>query len=240
MTLSASLVGVKKISSSIPRSHFDSNKLEEIARAILEAEGVINPIILRRTGLTSFEVVNGHLEFYAAVRAREIDPLKGESIEAFVIDPDKEKALEKQIEILRGLGNPETTNTSTSPEDETRLEQRLTQIETTLNQYFSNLSVDLTKMQQELKRQSEQVLAKPVESQASTCSLLAAFNATDQAALADKFKSARINKKTSTKILESIASARQVKEFESLADVVDRVKGLGIKTFALIVENWYE
>lgn len=101
MRLPTNLVAVKKITSSVARSSFSVEKLEKFAHLILGVEGTINPILLRRTSLESYEVVDGHFEYYAALRAREISPLKGEMIQAIILEPENEKVLLEQVEILR-------------------------------------------------------------------------------------------------------------------------------------------
>ncbi len=116
MKLSTSLIAVKKINSPVDRSTFSENDLNSAAASILKAEGLINPLVVKRLSLDAYEVVNGHLEYYAAVRAREIDPLKGETIGAFIIDSDNEAALKEQVEILR---NNAHTQLIISPPPET-------------------------------------------------------------------------------------------------------------------------
>lgn len=106
MKLPTSLVAVKKISSSVARSSFPAEEIEKAAHLIIDVEGTINPIILRRTSLESYEVVDGHFEYYAAVRAREISPLKGEMIQAIILEPENEKALLDQVNLLRKDSNP--------------------------------------------------------------------------------------------------------------------------------------
>lgn len=101
MKLSTSLVPVKKINSTVDRSKFSEDELERAAKLILEAEGIINPLILRRTSLESYEVIDGHFEYCAAAKAREKDPRKGEMIGAFIIEPENEEVLKEQVEVLR-------------------------------------------------------------------------------------------------------------------------------------------
>ncbi|AFZ13058.1 hypothetical protein Cri9333_2186 [Crinalium epipsammum PCC 9333] len=101
MKLATSLVPVKKISSPVERSNFDENALSNTAKLILQAEGIINPLIVRRINLESYEVVEGHFEYYAAVRAREIEPRKGEMIGAFIIEPENETLLIEQAKYFR-------------------------------------------------------------------------------------------------------------------------------------------
>jgi len=116
MKLSTSLIAVKKINSPVDRSTFSEKDLNSAAASILKAEGLINPLVVKRLSLDAYEVVNGHLEYYAAVRAREIDPRKGETIGAFIIDSDNEAALIEQVEILR---NNAHTQLIISPPPET-------------------------------------------------------------------------------------------------------------------------
>ena len=99
--LSPSLVAVKKITSAVPRSNFAEADLEKLARLILESGGLINPIIVRRNGMDAYEIVDGDFEYYAAARAKEIEPLKGETIGAFILEEENEELLLEQLEILR-------------------------------------------------------------------------------------------------------------------------------------------
>lgn len=101
MKLSNSFIAVKKIFSPVDSSEFSEDDLKRLAELIVKVEGIINPLILRRTDTQSYEVVDGHFEYHAAVKAKEIDSQKGEYIGAFVIDPDNEAVLKEQVELLR-------------------------------------------------------------------------------------------------------------------------------------------
>lgn len=126
--LSPSLVAVKKITSTVPRANFRDRDLEKVAQLILELGGLINPIILRRNGMDAYEIVDGDFEYYAAAKAREINPMKGETIGAFILEPENEELLLEQVQALRKSAQtedlveiPETgflsENTSSQPAD---------------------------------------------------------------------------------------------------------------------------
>jgi ParB family chromosome partitioning protein len=100
MKLLTALVPVKKISCNFP-CIWSSDFLTIAGQSILESKGVINPIVVRRIDLFHYELVSGVLEYYAAVRAREIDPREGENITVFIMEPENEEALTKQLEIFR-------------------------------------------------------------------------------------------------------------------------------------------
>jgi len=100
MKLPIALVAVRKISSTSTEI-FPSEEIEAVAQAILEAQGVINPLIVRRTSLESYEVVDGEFTYQAAKKAREINPMKGEVIQAIILDPQNEEAVMRQVRLLR-------------------------------------------------------------------------------------------------------------------------------------------
>ena len=123
--LSTLLVAVRKINSPVSRSEFAEETIESLAQLILGVEGLINPLVLRRTSIESFEVISGHLEYYAAVRAREIDLRKGEMINAFVLDEENETII-KQVNLLRSVKTiPNDANYSNPDGRFNNLEARL-------------------------------------------------------------------------------------------------------------------
>lgn len=163
MKLSTSLVAVKKITSGRDRSAFPDEQINEIARLILRVEGVINPLILRRTGLDAYEVVDGDLEYYASVKAREIDPLKGEFLSAFILDSDNEESLKKQVQMLRSdvtFAAPQPVNPqpiSQSNSSSTDFTVALKQIEGWMQRLENSLQI---KFEQSLQAKFGDVLSR--------------------------------------------------------------------------------
>lgn len=95
------IILVKNILADVSPEQFDSKQIEEAARSILEGEGLVSPIIVRREGAEHYQLVEGEFEYCAAVRAREIDSLRGESTDAYVIDKNNEDVIQKQIALFR-------------------------------------------------------------------------------------------------------------------------------------------
>jgi len=94
-------VDVASIASKQPLDRFDPDAVESLADSILESDGLLKPLVLRATGPESFEVVDRHLEYWAAVRAREKDPRKGEMVNAYVALPKSTEAIERQLAVLK-------------------------------------------------------------------------------------------------------------------------------------------
>ncbi len=105
-TLSPSIVLVKNIHSTIPQDQFPADKIEQGAQLILAIEGVINPLILRREGMLDYQIIAGHFEYYAAKRARELDLERGESINAYIVETEKDmNTFINQLQLFRKESN---------------------------------------------------------------------------------------------------------------------------------------
>jgi hypothetical protein len=216
MKLSTSLIAVKKITSSKPRSLFADDDLEKAAHLILNTEGVINPIIVSRNGLKSYEVVDGDFEYYAAVRAREIDPLKGEMIGVFIIEPENEENLTKQVEIFRKQKNESVKDINFTPKD---LEKFLNNLELRFDKITTQMLEQATqnvKLENEVKELKKQI-AKKVEP-------LEFFQKLNQHEIYSILLKVGINKTKAEQIAESVVKERNKREFQSLEEVIERVK----------------
>jgi len=173
--LLVSLVLVKKITSTVPRSNFAERDLEKLAQLILELGGLINPIILRRNGMDAYEIVDGDFEYYAAAKAREINPMKGETIGAFILEPENEGLLLEQVQALRKsaktenlVENPETgflyENTSSQPADSIKNPVSLVEVpnfgENETPQESSSLEQRLTNIEAQFATQINELKAE--------------------------------------------------------------------------------
>jgi ParB family chromosome partitioning protein len=229
--LSPSLVAVKRITSAVPRSNFAEADLEKLARLILESGGLINPIIVRRNGMDAYEIVNGDFEYYAAARAKEIEPLKGETIGAFILEEENEELLLEQLEILRKTAIIDNPRVSEVPQQSSSFEQRLTNIETRLENRINELKAEYTREKQALIERVKDVesrIPKPVP-------LLEALNTQEPSKLAINLKNAGIK----VPIIEQILKERDLEQFASFENVLERrIKGLGEKTMIKLIDKW--
>ena len=226
-----SLVAVKRITSAVPRSNFAEADLDKLARLILESGGLINPIIVRRNGMDAYEIVNGDFEYYAAARAKEIEPLKGETIGAFILEEENEKLLLEQLEIHRKTAIPENQSVTVVPQQSSSFEQRLTNIETRLENRINELKAEYTREKQALIERVKDVesrIPKPVP-------LLEALNTQKESQLRINLNNAGIKSQT---MRDNIIKQRELEPFTSFENVVQRIKGLGDKTMIKVIDYW--
>ena len=90
---------------SLIRSQFQESQIEELANLFLQARETIKPIIVRKISPISFEVLEGYLEYYAALKAEQIDE-QFTSIQAYIVPPELESTILEQYEFLQSLSAP--------------------------------------------------------------------------------------------------------------------------------------
>ena len=216
MSLTTSLVDINNIHTTQARSLFSESALETLANLMLQTGGIIQPLIVKKTGLEQYEVIEGHFEYYAAVKAQEIDD-DFEMIRAFIISDEKENFIQKQIDLLR---NKPAATSKILPGNLNKLEVRLNNLEVRLN----NIVQDLQQQQNHNQEQLETKINQIKSSIGKKLDPLDTFNKLSIDKLAIALRSSGMNSKEAVKIAESIEKERSKQLFISLLNVVERVK----------------
>jgi hypothetical protein len=93
-------VDIANISSDVSKAEFDNSEIERLADLILATGGLIRPLLLRQTSEDQYIILQGDLEYYAAVRAKEKDLRKAETVNAFIIPEDVRQVALAQLAIV--------------------------------------------------------------------------------------------------------------------------------------------
>ncbi|MEH2350435.1 MAG: chromosome partitioning protein ParB [Nostoc sp.] len=239
-------VDVKNITCDVPLSNFSNDALNSLADMIIESGGIIRPLILKTTGLETYAVVDGYFEYYAAVRAREKNPRQCEMVNAFVISPKNEDEIFKQVSAFREFGS------DNKPEITERIQTNHSE-SITKNNDFSLLEKQINELRSELaqERQERQKLydtLKLIESQIpKQITPLDTFNSLSLLELTFRLRTAGFTDKKAVQVAESVEKERKKKKFESLKDVLTRVKivngkkqikGISGDKMVDIVDSW--
>jgi chaperonin cofactor prefoldin len=257
--ISHAIVLVEEIKSSLPRTEFSETELNEAAQLLLKIEGVITPPILLETGIDSYKVIEGDFQYYAALRAEEIDPLKGETINAYIVKYEEEVPVyKKQIEVFR-QGKTLPPQPVSKKEQVTELQSR----DNMLHDAIKNMSDQIAKMSEQINTLQasltkpisqpavtpEQTTKQPTEQplQATTSNIIASspeehkfleeLNTLPTIEL--NFKLEQI--KTRKNIRENIIKERQkpsFKPFNSRHELIERIGDLAEKRFNTMLEKY--
>jgi hypothetical protein len=240
------LVDVKDITSDIPRSNFAEADLENLADIILESGGIIRPLVLKAKDAETYTVVDGHFEYYAAVRAREKNPRKGEMVNAFVISPKNEDKIFQQLAVFRGLDYSDKAEIHTPKKTKNSESSLATNDFNLWEKQIRELRTELAQEREERQKLYDTI--KLIESQIpKQITPLDAFNNLSLIELTFRLRTVSFTDKKSAQVVESIDKERKKKKFESLKDVVERVtiangkkriKGISGDKMVDIVDTW--
>ncbi len=95
------IVLVKSIHHQRTQATYSEAELVRAAEAILEGGGVLKPLVLKRRGFEEYDLVDGEFEYLAALKAQMLDPIKGETIDAYVMDDSNQEIVMQQLQIFR-------------------------------------------------------------------------------------------------------------------------------------------
>ena len=227
-------VDIESVGSSQSRSNFSEANLELIADRIIESGGLLKPLILKKMGFEKYEVVDGHFEYYASVRAYEKNPHASE-VNALIISPEIEAAVVKQVEALKGLLSQ--TQQPTSLTETTTSDSRLTNLELRIERQSNEFRAELQKEIQRLENKFKQFESHLTQ----RVTPLELLNSLNQDELTIKLERSRIT--GSEKIAKAIVDARSKKKqqkFEDYRDVLQSIKGAGLgeKRMLTIIDEW--
>lgn len=233
MSLETYLVDIQDVSSSQLRSNFSEKDLKNMAELILELGGLLKPLIIKEGGLRRFEVIEGHFEYYAVVKALEIDD-DLEMVRAFIINENAENSAKKQLQFLKPINPVPSIANNECEAKMLSMESRLNNLEIRLGELIEHQKQDFKRLtdtlQAEIRSLKPFILTKTDS--------LEVFNNLSLPELSFRLKTANITGKTAEKILKNIEKARQEKPFQSFSDLVSRVQGLSQNKMIAIIDIW--
>ncbi len=133
-------------------AQFNASELEYFAKLLLKSGDTVRPIILSKISPISFRILEGYFEYYAALKAQEMNE-QFTAIRAYVAPKEIESSLLEQYQFLRdrhsqdqpvSRDNHDKHPTHTITFDESSLRKIVGQLEVSLNQTLKSLSTDLS------------------------------------------------------------------------------------------------
>lgn len=132
----------------------DANLIEALANSIVELGGLLRPPVLRILGIDEYEVISGHMEFYAYLQARQFDHTLPDRLTALIVDKKHEAAVQKQL----------STTTSTAPVQPmvTDGSVAISNLDAKLERLFANQHQSIDALQNTLLTKLEHSLPQPL------------------------------------------------------------------------------
>ncbi|MBE8993613.1 chromosome partitioning protein ParB [Microcystis aeruginosa] len=215
------LIDLQDVVATKERSYFPETDLHNLANLIVAMKGLMRPVILKKIGFERFQIIEGNLEYYACLIAKEKERSL-ETINAFVVDKEAENIALQQMQLL----SPSPGLITTSEKIDNPLELRVSNLEKRLE---TQLQAIREEYQKEIKRLEEKIIIILPPPPPSSKSILELLNTCD----ANQLKKAGIPPASVNDFLKK----RSEKPFDSVEDIRKRrVKGIGEARLAKLVD----
>ena len=209
------LIDLQDVVATKERSYFPETDLHNLANLIVAMKGLMRPVILKKIGFERFQIIEGNLEYYACLIAKEKERSL-ETINAFVVDKEAENIALQQMKLL----SPSPGLITTPEKTDNPLELRMSNLEKRLE---TQLQAIREEYQKEIKRLEEKIIISPPSPPSK--SILELLNSCD----ANQLKKAGIPATSVNDFLKK----RSEKPFDSLEDILKRPV-VGVKEARLI------
>lgn len=113
------LIPIEEVICDGPKPRFSTEDLEALAQNILNTGGLLSPLVVTQTEIESYSLIDGELNYYAALRAQEIDPRAAEMVGVFVVEESHRELAKEQLSRL----HPSTANVDDSSSDSKNLHE---------------------------------------------------------------------------------------------------------------------
>ncbi len=117
--------------------------IEALANTITQLKGLVHPPILKAVGIDEYELLSGHLEFYAYLQARKFDASLPDRITALIANQKTEDAIRQQLQIIQGSSSSQSTANSSASLDLGNLEAKLDRLSSHRDQSLQALKESL-------------------------------------------------------------------------------------------------
>jgi DNA uptake protein ComE-like DNA-binding protein len=214
------LIDLQDVVATKERSYFPETDLHNLANLIVAMKGLMRPVILKKIGFERFQIIEGNLEYYACLIAKEKERSL-ETINAFVVDKEAENIALQQIQLL----SPSPGLITTSEKIDNPLELRMSNLEKRLE---TQLQAIREEYQKEIKRLEEKIIILPPPPPPASKSILELLNTCD----ANQLKKAGIPPASVNDFLKK----RSEKPFDSVEDIQRGVTGIGQVRLAKLVD----
>jgi len=216
------LIDLQDVVATKERSYFPETDLHNLANLIVAMKGLMRPVILKKIGFERFQIIEGNLEYYACLIAKEKERSL-ETINAFVVDKEAENIALQQMKLL----SPSPGLITTPEKTDNPLELRMSNLEKRLE---TQLQAIREEYQKEIKRLEEKIIISPPSHPSHPSkSILELLNTCD----ANQLNKARIPPASVNDFLKK----RSEKPFDSLEDILNRpVSGVKEKRLIKLVD----
>jgi hypothetical protein len=221
-----------------------ATQIEALANTIIELGGLINIPVVKQINIDDYELISGYLEYYAYVKACEINSNLPDRITVFISNSQNQTAINKQLDILATIDNSNQHLDENKNLINTEINLKLKNLESSINNSNKNISDALEKQKLELLSVIDAKIPQPVPPIDSFNRILEPEIAFQVQRKLELILGKAKGKKFVT-FLQEASKRKDYKPFQTFSEVIDVLKSSNGKrlisevTMLNIIDKWY-
>jgi hypothetical protein len=221
-----------------------ASSIETLANSIVNLRGLLHLPVLYSLGIEEYELIAGHTEFYAYLKAREFDDSLPDRMTVLVVDKKQESDIQKQLQTVAPISKP-TAGSGFQTASGTSEAIDFSNLEAKLERLFGSQQKSIDSLQNTLLTKLAEALPQPLP-------ILVAFERVMEPSIALRIsnKLAFLGDAKVKKILALLQTAKKSgQSLTSLADVQailtetrsgKQTKLIGDKKMLEILDRWHQ
>jgi hypothetical protein len=221
-----------------------NSSLEYLANSIVAFRGILRLPIIYQIGVDEYGIISGETEFYAYIKARELDNSLPDSIDALLVDKKNEAEIRTQLLTTESIAPPDSINPVVA---DTSTLIAIGNLDSKLERFFDIHKKSISTLESTLLTKMESSLPKPLP-------ILVAFNQVNEKSVEDQvlFRLTNIiGKAKAEKFCNQLIAAKSRGEtFTSLASLQQSLvtkdkkgkesKLVGAEKMLEIIDKWHQ
>ncbi|GAA6624095.1 hypothetical protein [Scytonema sp. NUACC26] len=126
-------------------------QIDALANTIVDLGGLVNIPVVQKINIDDYQLISGFLEYYAYLKARELNPRLPDRITVFISNNKNQAAIRQQLEILQTLENKNQTLSQQKPINQSEVDLQIKNIESSIKNISKNLLTVMENLKTELK-----------------------------------------------------------------------------------------
>ncbi len=134
MEILTSIIDIEsiKVNNSLFTPTQKATQIEALANTIIELGGLINIPVVKQISIDDYELVSGYLEYYAYLKACEINRRLPARLTVFISNSKNQAAITKQLNILAAIENSKQNLDENKNSTDTEIDLKLNNLESSI------------------------------------------------------------------------------------------------------------
>ncbi|ARV61081.1 hypothetical protein BZZ01_22865 [Nostocales cyanobacterium HT-58-2] len=110
-----------------------TTQIDALANTIIDLGGLVNVPVVQQVSVDDYELISGYLEYYAYLKARELNPRLPDRITVFVSNSKNQAAIRQQLEVLQVIEDTKQNSFQFTIPKGTEIDLQIKNLESSIN-----------------------------------------------------------------------------------------------------------